>query len=561
MRQFLLFMLVVSTLNANGQGFSGVQTFLSDIVLHPTFYTGGKASIGKMAFDNANNKYILGWFDGILDVDPGPNTRSDTSFGNSGNLFVLKEDAAGNFVWAKQFAAQLPNSEIDVDASGNIYIAGSTRDSVDMDPGPGVYRFSTGGGSVAFILKLDASGNFVWAKGHEVDTISSWSFINGMKVIGDAIYATGAFVGTVDLDPGPGIYNVTVPPGEKSMLLIKMDTAGKFIWGKPIAGKGLNYLNAFATDSAANLYIAGEFQDTVDFDPGPGVYALTATPWAPGFPFGYNSDIFVAKYDSAGNLAWAHAFGAHYSDKGKGVAVDRFGNVFVTGSYTPLGWDAVDFDPGPGMYNLSPYRSEFLLKLRSNGDFAWAKNAGGSNLIATDDSGNVYASAVQKLDSSGKDVWPGQWVAGSGSWGRKEPAWMGLDKNDTIYVSGSFSGINDFDPGEGVFYLGGLPYATQSGFILKLSQIPNPWHGAGLNGTSLQTAINVYPNPSSGIVTFSSPLAIHRIELTDMAGRVVYVNEPNQAKTIIDLRGKAAGVYFYEVECGSGKQRGKLVIH
>lgn len=323
MKRLFLFMLLVNALNAKGQGFSGVQGFLPDIVIHQTSYTGGKASIGKMAFDGANNKYILGWFDGIMDVDPGPNTQSLTSSGK-GDLLLLKEDAAGNLVWARQFDGlpttygSLGAAEIDVDAAGNIYIAGMILDSFDMDPGPGVYRFSTDSIRVAFILKLDASGNFVWAKRHEVDSITNWSGINRMKVIGDAIYATGGFVGTVDLDPGPGIFNVTAPGASGNMLLMKMDTEGNFIWGKPIGGKGADYLNSFATDSAANLYIAGGFQDTVDFDPGPGVYALTATPWGPGFPFGYNTDIFVAKYDSAGNIAWAHSFGAHYNDEGKG---------------------------------------------------------------------------------------------------------------------------------------------------------------------------------------------------------------------------------------------------
>lgn len=210
------------------------------------------------------------------------------------------------------------------------------------------------------------------------------------------------------------------------------------------------------------------------------------------------------------------------------------------------------------MTALSPYRDEFLLKLRSNGDFAWARNAGGG-LIATDDSGNVVL-GVQKLDSSGNSVWTGRW-AGMGN-DRIKSAWMGLDKKDTIYITGTFSGTYvDFDPALGTFYLSCLPYATQSGFILKLNQIPNPYIPNGINEASQRTDVSVYPNPSSGIITFSSPFTIHRIELRDITGKVVYVAEPAKAKTIIDLGSKAAGVYFYEVDCEGGKQRGKLVIY
>jgi hypothetical protein len=566
MKKLFLFIFLVNALNAKGQSFSEVQGFLPDIVLHSTSYTGGKASIGKMAFDSANNKYILGWFDGIMDLDPGPNIQCDTSFGH-GNLFILKEDAAGNFVWAKQFTALSPSAytlggtEIDVDASGNVYIAGSIRDSVDMDPGPGFYSLSARGGGVGFILKLDAAGNFVWAKGHEADTITHWSFINGMKLIGGAIYATAAFVGTVDLDPGPGIFNVTAPSGERSMLLIKMDTAGNFIWGKPISGKGIDYLNSFTADGAANLYITGGFQDTVDFDPGPGTYKLAATPWKPGIPFGYNSDVFIAKYDSAGKIAWAHSFGGHYRDEGKGIAVDRFGNIFVSGQYEANGGtELIDFDPGPGVSTLYEYWHDFLLKLRGNGDFAWVKNTGGA--IATDDTGNVYVGATQKFDSSGDSVWTGRWVASGGS--TPQFAWMGLDKKDILYVTGTFSGRADFDPSPSTFYLSCLPYAAQSGFILKLNQIPNPWvpwTPYGINPAIQHMDVSVYPNPSSGIVTFSSPSAIRRIEVTDMAGKVVYINKPNKSKTLIDLVGEAAGVYFYQIESDAGIQRGKLVIY
>ena len=99
---------------------------------------------------------------------------------------------------------------------------------------------------------------------------------------------------------------------------------------------------------------------------------------------------------------------------------------------------------------------------------------------------------------------------------------------------------------------------VHSAFIVKLNQIPQP---NGINEASLQTEVSVYPNPSSGTVTFSSQVAIHRIELTDMAGKLLYKNEPNQTKAVTDLGGKAPGVYFYEVNCGATKQRGKLVIY
>src|SRR5690606_8033531 len=175
------------------------------------------------------------------------------------------------------------------DASGNIYIAGSVQDSFDMDPDTDVYNFSTGGAVVAFILKLDSLGNFVWMRAHQVPSIINNASGIQVKIAGNTIYAVGNFLGTVDIDPGAGITNVT-SVGGTDLLLIKLDTAGNFIWGKTMGGTGAEHILSLATDSYANLYVAGDFQNTVDFDPGTGMNTLTSAG---------NYDIFVAKYDSA----------------------------------------------------------------------------------------------------------------------------------------------------------------------------------------------------------------------------------------------------------------------
>lgn len=73
---------------------------------------------------------------------------------------------------------------------------------------PGAATFNlTAGGLDIFISKLDASGNFVWAKDME-GTVAA----NGFSIAVDAqgnVYATGSFSGTVDFDPGAGTFNLT----------------------------------------------------------------------------------------------------------------------------------------------------------------------------------------------------------------------------------------------------------------------------------------------------------------------------------------------------------------
>ena len=529
------------------------------------------------ATDSIGNFYSTGVFGGTANF-AGVSLTAVSDL----DMFIMKQDPAGNTIWVKQVEGLSGGvygcfgNAVDVDDYGNVYITGTFRDSFDFNPGPSEYKLNSFGGYHAFILKLDAAGDFVWVKdiGTQVPAVGLQATAakpdkNGYLHFAALVSGNGTT--PIDVDPGPGLYNIT--PLISDLLLEKLDTDGNFIWAKLITGDKAKTPYSLDFDSASNIFVSGAFAGTADFDPGPGVYTLTATPsiLLPNMP-----DCFVAKYDSAGNFAWARSFGSNGTDQVWSGAVDHSGNVLVTGGFE----GTVDFDPGPAVYNLTAAssRSIYTLKLRNNGDFAWAKMAGSSGgfhsgrAIATDDSGSVYTSAispggcdvdpgpaeyivggdciVQKLDSAGNFVW------GAG-WQGDIPGWVGLDKWDNVYITGVFSGFNkDFDPGPDVYTL--TASAPRSGFILKLSQtlLPN-----SIEEASLQTVVSVYPNPTSGIVTFSAPKVIKRMEVTDIRGKVVYRSEPGAVKTVADLGGRAAGIYFYEVDCGAAKQRGKLVVY
>ncbi|MBK7968298.1 MAG: T9SS type A sorting domain-containing protein [Bacteroidetes bacterium] len=93
-------------------------------------------------------------------------------------------------------------------------------------------------------------------------------------------------------------------------------------------------------DATGNLYLAGYFQTTVDFNPGAGTNALTS--------FGEN-DIFVAKFDPSGNFVWVNRMGGADFDYAYSVDVDATGNIYTTGGFG----DIADFDPGAGVTNLT----------------------------------------------------------------------------------------------------------------------------------------------------------------------------------------------------------------
>ena len=99
-------------------------------------------------------------------------------------------------------------------------------------------------------------------------------------------------------------------------------------------GTGEDYATAVATDDVGNVYVTGEFQDTVDFDPGPGSSSLTSLG---------SDDAFVAKYTSSGALEWVAQIGGAEDSAGRAIAVDDNGDVYVTGDFT----GTIDADPGP----------------------------------------------------------------------------------------------------------------------------------------------------------------------------------------------------------------------
>src|SRR5205085_2003842 len=122
----------------------------------------------------------------------------------------------------------------------------------------------------------------------------------------------------------------------------KLDAGGNFVWARSFTGPAAIFGSAIAVDFAGNVYTTGFFQQTADFDPGPGAFDLIA-------PSGSNN-IFVSKLDTGGNFLWAKQVGGSGADgSGNGVAVDETGNVYTTGNFS----GTADFDPGPGTFNLT----------------------------------------------------------------------------------------------------------------------------------------------------------------------------------------------------------------
>lgn len=268
--------------------------------------------------------------------------------------------------------------------------------------------------SVLSTFSFAQTPEFEWAK--NLGGSGSQEIVSGVVVDQQGnSYTAGRFSGTVDFDPGPGTLNIT-SAGLFDVFVCKLNANGNLVWAKRIGGIGEEDAGSIAIDNSGHIYCAGYFSSTVDFDPGIGTFNLTSVVSGP--------DAFVVKFDTACNLVWAKKFGANLNDVCTAMAVDTFGNVYSSGFFN----GTVDFDPGAGTFTLATASMDalFLSKLDSNGNFLWARALGGSaaNSIA-------------------------------------------LYGGTSVYVTGTFAGLYDFDPGAGSFTMnsGG----SDNVFVLKLN--------------------------------------------------------------------------------------------
>lgn len=301
-----------------------------------------------------------------------------------------------------------------------------------------------------------------WAAGQGGTSYESGK---ALAIDGNSVYATGLFAGTADFDPGTGVHNLTAS-GSRDIYLSKLDTDGNLVWAFGIGGNSDDVGNAIAIDrNTGSVCITGSFEGTVDFDPGTGIEELTAIG---------QTDIFVAKYNSYGNLIWVKQMGGVSEDVAFGIAVDASSNIYTTGHF----YSSADFDPGTGSEILTSFgqMDVFISKLDGNGNFIWAKQFGGTSEeygsdIAIDDSENIVATGsfsdivdfdpnagVNNLTSNGGfDIYAvrlnpsGDLISAAsiGGTGNDYGLCNTADSTDNIYVGGQFSDQVDFDPGAG----------------------------------------------------------------------------------------------------------------
>jgi hypothetical protein len=352
------------------------------------------------------------------------------------DAFVAKLDAAGNWLWA-------------VRAGGTGYDEGT---GISLDGSGfcyisghfrgtavfGATSLTSAGGSDLFVAKMDANGNWQWAVragGSNTD------IAYGISTLANGTsYVTGGFRGPAVF----GSITVTGSSTSSNVYVARIDAGGNWIWVANAGGSGTDHGMSISTDDSGSCYVTGRFSSYAFFD----TIVLASSG---------SSDIFVARIDSSGNWVWAIGFGGPAgADWSEGVCHDHSGNCIVTGSFS----GTVVF--GGTSLTSGGSNDVFVAKLSSEGDWLWATNAGGGledngKGIACDPAGNVYVTGYFEVASvfgstvlssiGDKDIFVSKlspagawlWAIRAGGTGYEAGCGIWLDTNGDCHVTGYFT--------------------------------------------------------------------------------------------------------------------------
>ena len=243
---------------------------------------------------------FVGYVSGSGDIDPGIGVVTVSPPAGAFYLFVIKVDAQGNTLFTKVITCNdvITPSALTTDASGNIYVTGGFGGTVDFDPGVGVYNLVSAGNLDYFVLKLTASGDFVWAKrtGNLADGYGLGITVDGSGNVYTAIY----FQSTIDFDPGVASFTLTAV-SNPDCCVQKLDANGNFVWARQIVTSLSMGLSGISTDNNDNLIIYGNYEGVIDMNPGSGSANFTSVG---------EFDLYVMKWTSSGTYVWGRSFGS-----------------------------------------------------------------------------------------------------------------------------------------------------------------------------------------------------------------------------------------------------------
>ena len=468
--------------------------------------------LGDMTVDDTGRILLTGRQPfGEIDFDPDSLSQAL----RTGILYVAAYDTSGHFIFASNAYAidggTGTGEAVASDSDGNVYIAGSFAGSVAFGTNP-PDSLSSEGGTDVFVAGYDDSGNLLYAF-----ALGGAGESSGLAVGVDSnnnVFVAGRFTDTMTFDPSDSNGDLDLESrtssGGADMFLASYDPTGVFRFAHTFGAPGSSTDDTIfdlAVDESDNVFVTGQFNGTVDFDPSVGVVDQTATG---------NGSAFFASYSATGELNWVSVL-AGGSSESLAIQVDPLGKLVVSGSYS----GTIDLDPGIGVvsFESSGGTDPFMARYTTDGQYSLA--------FVLESSGLSRANGVA----------------------------LGLD--GSIVVTGTFSGNLDVDPDPTVDNRTAVAQSDifmaqySSSRIVPIVPQPTP-------GPDALTVAQAYPNPFTASVTIPIHLptpAVVSVELFDIVGRSVFKRAGkylNAGENSVQIRPSiASGYYLAVVTSGS----------
>ncbi len=426
--------------------------------------------------------------------------------------------ADGSHVWSKGFGdagAFQQGWALTTDKMGNLLATGHFDGTVDFS---GNQPLSAVNGVDVFVAKLDSGGNHMWSKsfGTNGDQRSFGVATDGSN----NVLITGSFAGNINFGG-----STLSSAGQDDIFIAKFDPMGLHQWSKHFGDNKADYGWRVVVDSSDNLVLFGSFENTVNFD------GMTVLNSAGG------TDLFVTKLTAGGDHIWSKHFGDSDVDSAYDIALDKDGNILITGSFS----GQLDFG------GVTPLQSAgdidiYVAKLDQNGGYLWDAAYGStqedrSHSVACDSAGNVVLTGYFRgsvdfgggtLNSSGADMFllkldsNGGHLASDkyGGTNTQQGKELVIDSSDNILVIGDYRGLIDLGGGN-------LQLAKSDDFFVgKLAaDFSHLWsHGFGTAGLQIGNGLAVDAQRDVFIAgTFTGNVDFDGNTLTNAGGEDIFM--------------------------------------
>ncbi len=476
---------------------------LGNAIWTTTAVTGNHSGC-RIATDGRNRIFVTGLF-----ISSSITLGDDTLVNNSSpvggfyltDFFLVRYDTTGHVEWARSFGGNNHDELIDivVDAYGDIYVTGFITSPAIVFGNDTIIN-SLVGHHKYFLVKLDPGGNVLWSR-TAVASESSAGFAVTTDPVGNVMVA-GTFTGAYALFGTTLLINKdtsAAPAYAPDVFMAKYDTYGNLLWVKSAGGMGEDHVNDIVNDHADGFYITGFYQAP---------YARFGTITLPAAGI---RDFYIARYDGSGNAIWAKTAQGTITERGRCLTRYTDGSIIVAGDFAG---STITFGSTTlNNFSSGNKRSIFIAKYDTLGNVFWAEAFGGSEY---EDIWDITSFSSQSIFFAGEFLSP-------------------------FIVFGSDTVMNQ---------------STYSLFLAKLSE-----NVGFADSNSSSNSAKLFPNPAKDRITFviQEPSARGLFELYDIHGHRV-VSQAVSGTEHLQITDLPPGNYFWIVTTEKSRSTGIIVL-